>query len=88
MILRPQNWLSSPIRSWEVKHWNLKYNVRPSKSLTYARVLRRMCVCLLMCMYVSVSVSWCVCVLVCLCVDMYVTMCIGVYVLLCDRLDI
>ena len=33
-----------PEENLEVKHWNSKYNVRPSKSLTYARVLRRMVV--------------------------------------------
>ena len=39
---RPQNWFSSPIRRGEVKHWKSNYNVRPSISLTYAMVLRRM----------------------------------------------
>ena len=36
-----QSWLSSPIRREEVKHWKSKYNVRPSISLTNARVFRR-----------------------------------------------
>ena len=43
LVIFAQNCFSSTIRGGEVKHWKSKYTVRPSISLTYARVLRRMC---------------------------------------------
>ena len=41
LVIFAQNLFSSPTRGGEVKHWKSKYNVWPSISLTYARVLRR-----------------------------------------------
>ena len=54
---RLQNWFSSPIRCWEVKHWSSNYNVRQPNIHTYARVLRRMAEHMLSKKFVRPSIS-------------------------------